>query len=617
MFKEWNVLKKISAILMSLIVCSILAISGYATEILENSAVDEIRGIETLNDTSEYVEDSSENEIMSMSAMPTESTPIDATPIGTVLKDKYGYITSGKWECKNGIIVELVDNVLTISGNGKMGQDVNNIIAQTICKSSKYKVKCVINNGITEISTGAYINCYGLNSIEIPNSVTSIWSNAFSGCSSLGSIEIPESVTRIGNYVFNGCSSLESIEIPEKVTSIGFNVFSGCSSLRSIEIPNSVTNIEDYAFSSCSGLSSIEIPEKVTSIGFNVFSGCSSLSSIKVTEGNTVYDSRENCNAIIETETNRLIVGCYNTKISESVTSIGSNAFSGCSSLGSIEIPESVTRIGNYVFNGCSSLESIEIPEKVTSIGFNVFSGCSSLRSIEIPNSVTNIEDYAFSSCSGLSSIEIPEKVTSIGFNVFSGCSSLSSIKVTEGNTVYDSRENCNAIIETGTNELIIGCYNTKIPESVTSIGRYAFSGCSNLSNIEIPERITSIGYWTFENCSSLTKITNNSSNSLALSSIHNDGDGQWYLENTDNIVSSISNGQTAVYKKTIQYGDINSDGSINIQDGVLLKKHLAGIKGIDINLNASDVNADGSVNIQDAVILMKHLAGMNVTMGK
>jgi len=208
--------------------------------------------------------------------------------------------------------------------------------------------------------------------------------------------------------------------------------------------------------------------------------------------------------------------------------------------------------------------------------------------------------------------------VTRIWDGAFSNCSGLSSIKVAEDNKVYDSRENCNAIIKTETNELIAGCYNTKIPNSVTDIGNSAFSGCSSLSSIEIPNGVTDIGWYAFSGCSSLTKITNNSSETIYLYfSISNDDKYQWYLEDTDTIVTKIANGQTAVYKIKFQYGDINSDGSINVQDGVLLKKHLAGIKGLNVDMNACDVNADGDVNIQDAVILMKHLAGMSVTMGK
>ena len=363
-------------------------------------------------------------------------------------------------------------------------------------------------------------------------SVTSIGFSAFYGCTSLTSITIPNSVTSIDDYAFSNCNGLTIITIPSSVTSIGEGPFSGTgiyndesnwensvlyidncligakeSISGSYTIKENTRLIADDAFSRCYSLTSVTIGNSVTNIGRSTFADCYSLMSMIVESGNTVYDSRENCNAIIETASNTLIAGCQNTIIPNSVTSIGEYAFYACHPLTSITIPNSVTSIGDYAFSGCYSLTSITIPNSVTSIGHSAFSGCSSLTSITIPNSVTSIGDYAFSGCYSLTSITIPNSVTSIGHSAFSGCSSLTSMVVESGNSTYDSRENCNAIIETASNTLIAGCQNTIIPNNVISIGVQAFCGCS-FTSVTIPNSVTSIGDGAFNWCGSLTSVT-------------------------------------------------------------------------------------------------------------
>ena len=204
-----------------------------------------------------------------------------------------------------------------------------------------------------------------------------------------------------------------------------------------VVIPNSVTIIGDWAFNSCKSLTSISISDSVISVGEDASLDCTGLISINVSNKNTVYDSRKNCNAIIETATNTLIAGCKNTVIPDDVTNIGQNAF-----------------------------------------------------------------EY----CKGLTSISIPDSVKSIGDDAFFGCTGLISINVSPKNTVYDSRNNCNAIIETATNNLIVGCKNTIIPNNVASIGNWAFAGCTGLTDINISNNVINIGRNTFDYCIDLVK---------------------------------------------------------------------------------------------------------------
>ena len=378
--------------------------------------------------------------------------------------------------CKSLTSITIPDGVTSI-GDGAF----YNCSSLTEIKVASENSNYVSVNGVLYNKDKTTIICYPAgkkgNNYKIPDGVTKVDSSAFIGCSSLTSITIPNGVTSIGDSAFEDCTSLKSITIPNSVTSIGDSAFEDCTSLKSITIPNSVTSIGDSAFEDCTSLTSITIPNGVTSIGDSAFEGCTSLTSIT---------------------------------IPNSVTSIGFGAFIGCSSLTSITIPDSVTCIGDSAFNGCTSLTSITIPDSVTSIGESAFSGCSSLASITIPDSVMSIGNDAFHECSSLTSITIPYSVTSIGDYAFLGCSRLTAIDVNTDNKDYTS---VNGVLFY--NDKTIICYpagkkgnNYKIPDGVTSICRYAFSGCTSLTSITIPDSVTEIGGSAFENCSSLTSIT-------------------------------------------------------------------------------------------------------------
>ena len=308
----------------------------------------------------------------------------------------------------------------------------------------------IIPNNVTTIGNYSFFKCRNLTSITISKNVTSIGSNAFSGCSGITSFVIPNGVTSIPSNAFNECTSLASVTIPDNVTSIGFSAFNGCSSLTSINIPDGVTIIDSYAFRKCNSLTNIILPSSVTSIGgsafgyctgitsfvigknvtsieTNVFEGFTNLNSIVVDEENTVYDSRNNCNAIIETATNKLIQGCNNSTIPNTVIIIDQQAFVE-SNIQSIIIPSNVTSIGLSAFYKCKNLSSVIIESGLTTLGPQAFLGCVGLTSIIIPNSVTTIDDGAFSQCSGLTSVTIGNGVTSINNQAFDSCTNLTSI---------------------------------------------------------------------------------------------------------------------------------------------------------------------------------------------
>jgi hypothetical protein len=260
------------------------------------------------------------------------------------------------------------------------------------------------------------------------------------------------------------------------------DIASEITSLNDLQYFTGLTSISWEQLSGCYQLSSIVIPKNVSSID-SPLSQYFPFESISVDPENTVFDSRNDCNAIIETATNKLVVGSSNTII-----------------------PATVTAIGNYAFY-FSDIQSITIPSSVKSIGQGAFTACSSLQGISLSEGLESIASMAFSVCRNVTTILVPSTVTSIGDNAFLNCG-FAGLSVASGNTVYDSRNDCNAIIETATNTLIKGCNITVIPASVRRIEHDAFYACEGLTNMEIPEGVNSIGTKAFGWCSNLASVT-------------------------------------------------------------------------------------------------------------
>ncbi|MBO7418274.1 MAG: leucine-rich repeat protein [Bacteroidaceae bacterium] len=255
-------------------------------------------------------------------------------------------------------------------------------------------------------------------------------------------------VTELKEAAFLLCMKLQSIILPKSLISIGSRAFIQCRSLTELEIPEGVREIGGRAFSSTS-LQRLHIPASLVSFGS--IDNCITLNEITVDSNNPVYDSRENCNAIIETATNTLLYGCNNTKIPSSVAKIAASALSGYSGFTSDNLD-----LGNVISVGA----------------------------------------YAFSSTNLTGTLRIPATLVEIGNSAFSG--SFTSIVVDTGNPVYDSRDNCNAIIETADNELIVGCSATQIPNGVAALGNGAFQNVQGLGNVVIPPSVTSLGSSVF-----------------------------------------------------------------------------------------------------------------------
>ena len=318
------------------------------------------------------------------------------------------------------------------------------------------------------------------------------------------------------------------------VYAIGGFAFFGRKDLQYVRLPKSLHRIYTRAFANCENLDSVYIPDSLWEVSPDVFDE-SNLVNITISPQNPYFDSRDNSCAIIDSRNNELLTGSANTIIPVSISKLGEKAFSKRKKLKQIIIPQNITKIGSQCFDSCDSLTSVTFEENKSKtegnrlcIGYYAFRNCKGLTSIQLPNRLDSIESAAFWMCKNLESIYIPENVSYISMAQFGFCSNLKSVIIAQDNKYYDSRNNCNAIIETNTNTLISACSTTVIPNSVNTIGTCAFSkvnidsifipssvkeigneafNSKGIHSVSIPESIKVIDLYSFLGCSNLKKI--------------------------------------------------------------------------------------------------------------
>ena len=423
-----------------------------------------------------------------------------------------------------------------------------------------------IPSSVTRIDEGAFYGCDSLTEVTVPGSVTYFGSGVFRGCDSLSSVTISSGVTSIGESAFNYCQSLTNLAIAGSVRSIGDYAFEGCSALGSVTIPASVASIGSNAFSDCGTLTDItmqgDLPEILEDAFLNVtatvhypmdnstytedklqgYGGTLTWSPEEMENPDTQGTCGEQLTWTLDDAGLLTISGTgemyyYSAEYSATtapwgdevkavviepgVTSIGANAFYGCSSLTSVTLPESMTKIESSAFRNCSALTGITIPDGVTRIGSSAFDSCSALTGVTIPDSVTRIEEAAFNGCSALKDVTLGAGLTRIGQNAFSGCSSLTDVMIP--NSVTSIGEgifyNCRALMSVTLSSSLrsipdeafyycIALTGVTIPEGVTSIGEFAFESCEAMTAVTIPDSVTEIGKWAFSYCYELTGVT-------------------------------------------------------------------------------------------------------------
>jgi len=409
-----------------------------------------------------------------------------------------------------------------------------------------------IPGSVTDIGGWAFYGCTGLTEVSIPGSVATIGDSAFEGCTNLTAVTMGSGLREIGGVAFKGCTKLSTITFPATLTKIGGTAFMDCKALTAITIPDSVTELGDWAFRNCSGLKHIYIPAGVTTISAKnkdtpyasgVFLGCSGITiycgAEKKPEGWGAY---WNC-WLDYTATNNTdqfhtpswgcsrrsyeywttldLTGVEHLVIPDGIDVIPNNAFNNNRTLKSVTMPDSVKHIGDRAFYYCSKLEEITLSSGLKSIGNEAFAH-TGLTELEIPGGVTSI-GYCFVDYTGITEITLPAALTECGCDGQDGLfgtmgSAVKTVTFAPGTKKIPDYALCRRLSWTGGvttvnlpdslesigNYAFYGCYSVKtfdLPDSITTIGNYAFTGCSGAKTIDLPDELLHIGAYAFMSC--------------------------------------------------------------------------------------------------------------------
>lgn len=377
---------------------------------------------------------------------------------------------------------------------------------------------------VVKIGGSAFRECNDIKKVIIPEGITDIADFAFYKCNQINEIFFPKTLTQIDTCAFYQTGVTE-INLPENLVTLNRQAFSCCDNLTSVVIPEKVETLGDQVFASCANLKTVSIPASVQSIGDGIISG-TAIENITVADNSNYYYVDGGC--LMERATKTVLGGSVGFVIPDDARKIGKQAFAYCMHLTELTLPTSVTEIGSLAFDN-SSIQRIAMPG-VQTMAYGAFYS-SAIQTVEFSENLTTIDGNVFTSCKQLTALNFPASLISIDRSAFGGCYNLGSITVANGNSVYHSAGNC--LIRTSTKDLVLGCYNSIIPDdgSVETIAGSAFSGqvqlteivlpqsllniedgafydCFGLANVVIPDKVTRIGSFAFEKCSNLVSVT-------------------------------------------------------------------------------------------------------------